>query len=152
MEALFSAIEAGADVAIGSRWKDPSLQFQRQYVFLPMLRTLRKTQEKSGAWVGRWGVNYLYGTWQVLRGMRALNVNMNQAWLLKGREWLESVQREDGGWGERCITYDDPVFKGQGPVSTASQRASAPRSARPRVSSAISAAGVTRPRNPRCAG
>ena len=84
---------------------------------------LREEQEEDGSWYGRWGVNYIYGTWQVLRGMRALNVNMNQAWLLKGREWLESVQREDGGWGERCITYDDPVFKGQGPVSTASQTA-----------------------------
>jgi squalene-hopene/tetraprenyl-beta-curcumene cyclase len=84
---------------------------------------LREEQETDGSWYGRWGVNYIYGTWQVLRGMRALNVNMNQAWLLKGRDWLESVQREDGGWGERCITYDDPVFKGQGPVSTATQTA-----------------------------
>jgi squalene-hopene/tetraprenyl-beta-curcumene cyclase len=41
---------------------------------------------------------------------------------LKARDWLESVQLEDGGWGERCNTYDDPVFKGQGP-STASQTA-----------------------------
>ena len=47
---------------------------------------------------------------------------MNQPWLLKARDWLESVQHEDGGWGERCNTYDDPVFKGQGP-STASQTA-----------------------------
>jgi squalene-hopene/tetraprenyl-beta-curcumene cyclase len=47
---------------------------------------------------------------------------MNQPWLLKARDWLESVQRPDGGWGERCNTYDDPVFKGQGP-STASQTA-----------------------------
>ena len=47
---------------------------------------------------------------------------MNQPWLLKARDWLESVQHADGGWGERCNTYDDPVFKGQGP-STASQTA-----------------------------
>ena len=47
---------------------------------------------------------------------------MNQPWLLKARDWLESVQHEDGGWGERGNTYDDPVFKGQGP-STASQTA-----------------------------
>jgi len=73
-------------------------------------------------WYGRWGVNYIYGTWQVLRGLRALNLNMNEPWLLKARDWLESVQHEDGGWGERCNTYDDPVFKGQGP-STASQTA-----------------------------
>ena len=83
---------------------------------------IREHQEEDGSWYGRWGVNYIYGTWQVLRGMRALNWNMNEPWLLKARAWLESVQHTDGGWGERCNTYDDPVFKGQGP-STASQTA-----------------------------
>jgi len=83
---------------------------------------LRSQQEEDGSWYGRWGVNYIYGTWQVLRGLRALGINMNQPWLLRARDWLESVQHEDGGWGERCNTYDDPVFKGQGP-STASQTA-----------------------------
>jgi len=83
---------------------------------------IRAQQEDDGSWYGRWGVNYIYGTWQVLRGLRALKIDMNQPWLLKAREWLESVQHSDGGWGERCNTYDDPVFKGQGP-STASQTA-----------------------------
>src|SRR5664280_241151 len=83
---------------------------------------VRSQQEADGSWYGRWGVNYIYGTWQVLRGMRALNLDMNQEWLTKACEWLESVQHDDGGWGERCNTYDDPVFKGQGP-STASQTA-----------------------------
>ena len=86
------------------------------------LAYLRGQQETDGSWYGRWGVNYIYGTWQVLRGMNALGLNMNEPWLLKGGEWLRSVQRPDGGWGERCNTYDDPVFKGQGP-STASQTA-----------------------------
>jgi len=86
------------------------------------LRFIRERQEKDGSWYGRWGVNYVYGTWQVLRGLRAFNLDMNQPWLLKARDWLESVQRQDGGWGERCNTYDDPVFKGRGP-STASQTA-----------------------------
>ena len=86
------------------------------------LKYLRAEQEEDGSWYGRWGVNYIYGTWQVLRGLRALNLNMQEPWLLKARDWLESVQHEDGGWGERCNTYDDPVFKGQGP-STASQTA-----------------------------
>jgi squalene-hopene/tetraprenyl-beta-curcumene cyclase len=86
------------------------------------LQFLRDHQEPDGSWYGRWGVNYIYGTWQVLRGMRALSWDMNEEWLQRGRAWLESVQHEDGGWGERCNTYDDPVFKGQGP-STASQTA-----------------------------
>ena len=86
------------------------------------LEYIRGEQEEDGSWYGRWGVNYIYGTWQVLRGLRALNLDMTQPWLLKARTWLESVQQADGGWGERCNTYDDPVFKGQGP-STASQTA-----------------------------
>jgi squalene-hopene/tetraprenyl-beta-curcumene cyclase len=83
---------------------------------------LRENQEEDGSWYGRWGVNYIYGTWQVLRGLRALRLNMHQPWLLRARGWLESVQHQDGGWGERCNTYEDPVFKGRGP-STASQTA-----------------------------
>jgi squalene-hopene/tetraprenyl-beta-curcumene cyclase len=83
---------------------------------------IRDQQEPDGSWYGRWGVNYIYGTWQVLRGLRAMNLDMQQPWLLKARDWLESVQHDDGGWGERCNTYYDPVFKGRGP-STASQTA-----------------------------
>jgi squalene-hopene/tetraprenyl-beta-curcumene cyclase len=86
------------------------------------LKYLREEQEEDGSWYGRWGVNYIYGTWQVLRGLSAMKVDMQQPWLIRARDWLESVQLEDGGWGERCNTYDDPVFKGSGP-STASQTA-----------------------------
>jgi squalene-hopene/tetraprenyl-beta-curcumene cyclase len=62
------------------------------------------------------GVNYIYGTWQVLRGLRALNVDYEPAMAAQARSWLESVQHDDGGWGERCNTYDDPVFKGRDPA------------------------------------
>lgn len=86
------------------------------------LAYLRETQESDGTWYGRWGVNYIYGTWQVLRGLQILGLDMHEPWLIKARDWFESVQHEDGGWGERCDTYEDPVFKGQGP-STASQTA-----------------------------
>lgn len=86
------------------------------------LTYLRNQQESDGSWYGRWGVNYIYGTWQVLRGLHVLGVDMREPWLLKARDWLESVQHDDGGWGERCDTYEDPVFKGCGPT-TASQTA-----------------------------
>lgn len=86
------------------------------------LKFIREHQEEDGSWYGRWGVNYIYGTWQVLRGLQVLGVDMDEPWLQKAGRWLESVQHADGGWGERCNTYEDPVFKGQGP-STASQTA-----------------------------
>jgi squalene-hopene/tetraprenyl-beta-curcumene cyclase len=97
-------------------WDNSHFQIEKAMKFI------RDTQEADGSWYGRWGVNYIYGTWQVLRGLRAMNLDMNQDWILRAKSWLESVQHEAGGWGERCNTYDDPVFKGRGP-STASQTA-----------------------------
>jgi squalene cyclase len=86
------------------------------------LAFLRDTQEDDGSWYGRWGVNYVYGTWQVLRGLRSIGEDMRQAWIQRARDWLESCQNEDGGWGETCASYDDPLLKGKGP-STPSQTA-----------------------------
>lgn len=83
---------------------------------------LRRTQRDDGSWYGRWGVNYIYGTWQVLRGLRSIGEDMGQAWIVRGRDWLESCQNEDGGWGETCASYEDPSLKGKGP-STPSQTA-----------------------------
>jgi squalene-hopene/tetraprenyl-beta-curcumene cyclase len=86
------------------------------------LKYLIETQDDDGSWYGRWGVNYIYGTWQVLRGLRAIGQEMRQDWILRGRDWLESCQNDDGGWGETCASYDDPTVKGLG-ESTASQTA-----------------------------
>ena len=86
------------------------------------VRYLIDTQDDDGSWYGRWGVNYIYGTWQVLRGLRAIRADMTQDWILRGRDWLESCQNDDGGWGETCASYDAPVLKGKG-ESTASQTA-----------------------------
>jgi len=86
------------------------------------IRYLIQTQDDDGSWYGRWGVNYIYGTWQVLRGLRAIGENMTQDWILRGRDWLESCQNDDGGWGETCASYENPVVKGKG-ESTASQTA-----------------------------
>ena len=85
-------------------------------------RFIRETQESDGSWYGRWGVNYLYGTWQVLRGLRAIGIDMRQPWIVRARDWVESCQNEDGGWGETCASYEDANLKGKGP-STASQTA-----------------------------
>ncbi len=86
------------------------------------IQYLIDTQEDDGSWYGRWGVNYIYGTWQVLRGLRAIGEDMTQDWILRGRDWLESCQNDDGGWGETCATYENPAMKGIG-ESTASQTA-----------------------------
>jgi len=86
------------------------------------IQYLIDTQEDDGSWYGRWGVNYIYGTWQVLRGLRAIGQDMTQDWILRGRDWLESCQNDDGGWGETCATYENPSVKGIG-ESTASQTA-----------------------------
>ena len=86
------------------------------------IQYLIDTQDDDGSWYGRWGVNYIYGTWQVLRGLRAIGQDMTQDWILRGRDWLESCQNSDGGWGETCATYENPATKGIGP-STASQTA-----------------------------
>jgi squalene-hopene/tetraprenyl-beta-curcumene cyclase len=83
---------------------------------------LKRTQEEDGSWYGRWGVNYIYGTWQVLRGLSAIGENMDQEWIRRGRDWLESCQNDDGGWGETPESYVFPSLKGRGP-STASQTA-----------------------------
>ncbi|HZR05752.1 MAG TPA: squalene--hopene cyclase [Candidatus Udaeobacter sp.] len=86
------------------------------------IQYLIDTQDEDGSWYGRWGVNYIYGTWQVLRGLHAIGQDMTQDWILRGRDWLESCQNNDGGWGETCGTYENPSTKGIG-ESTASQTA-----------------------------
>lgn len=86
------------------------------------VRFLQKEQEDDGSWFGRWGVNYIYGTWQVLRGLAAIDEDMTQPYVRRAVGWLKSVQLPDGGWGETCATYHDPSRKGAGP-STPSQTA-----------------------------
>lgn len=83
---------------------------------------VKSKQDKEGCWWGRWGVNYVYGTWQVLTGLKAAGQPMDEAFVRRAAEWLKSSQKPDGSWGESCATYDDPSLKGQG-ESTASQTA-----------------------------
>jgi len=88
----------------------------------PALDFLRREQEPNGSWYGRWGVNYIYGTWCVLSGLRAIGVDMTAPWIQNAVMWLELVQNSDGGWGESCESYADTETAGHG-ESTASQTA-----------------------------
>ncbi|RMH06709.1 MAG: squalene--hopene cyclase [Nitrospirae bacterium] len=88
----------------------------------PAVEFLRRVQEPNGSWYGRWGVNYIYGTWCVLSGLRAIGEDMSAPWIKKAVAWLESVQNVDGGWGESCLSYADPAWAGKG-QSTPSQTA-----------------------------
>ncbi len=83
---------------------------------------LKREQEPDGSWFGRWGVNYIYGTMLVLRGLEAVGVDYHEPCVQQAAEWLRMMQNPDGGWGESCDSYDDPNTKGVGP-STASQTA-----------------------------
>ncbi len=83
---------------------------------------IKREQESDGSWFGRWGVNYLYGTMQVLRGLQAIGEDTHEAYMQQAAEWIRSVQNPDGGWGETCGSYDEPASKGVGP-STPSQTA-----------------------------
>jgi len=88
----------------------------------PALQFLRREQEADGSWYGRWGVNYLYGTWCVMAGLEAIGEDMSAPWVQRAVAWLESKQNVDGGWGESCLSYADYEWSGKG-ESTASQTA-----------------------------
>jgi squalene-hopene/tetraprenyl-beta-curcumene cyclase len=83
---------------------------------------LLEAQEADGSWFGRWGVNYVYGTGAAVPALVAAGVSPDAEPIRRAVRWLESVQNEDGGWGEDCRSYDDPAWRGRG-ASTASQTA-----------------------------
>lgn len=83
---------------------------------------LRKEQEADGSWFGRWGANYIYGTWSVLSGLSSVGEDMSLPYIRKAIGWLKSVQNSDGGWGETIQSYNDPFLKAIG-KSTPSQTA-----------------------------
>ncbi|MFB3777262.1 MAG: squalene--hopene cyclase [Bryobacteraceae bacterium] len=85
------------------------------------VKYLVDTQEQDGSWYGRWGVDYIYGTFLALRGLRAAGESDREAHILRAGEWLRSVQNADGGWGESCASYDNSTFTPT--ESTASQTA-----------------------------
>jgi squalene-hopene/tetraprenyl-beta-curcumene cyclase len=98
--------------AFGATTTDPHVAGGLEY--------LRRAQQESGAWFGRWGVNHVYGTWAAVSGLAALDTEHKR--IEQALSWLASTQNPDGGWGETCHSYEDPSFAGVG-VSTPSQTA-----------------------------
>jgi len=105
-------LEMFADIGIPKH--HPASQRALEYVWA--------NQEHDHCWFGRWGVNYIYGTWQCLLGLTAIGVSPSDPRIRAGAEWLRTAQQPCGGWGETPQSYDDPSLRGTGPV-TASQTA-----------------------------
>ena len=83
---------------------------------------MKSEQEADGAWFGRWGVNYIYGTGAVLPALKEIGEDMDQPFVRRATDWLITKQNADGGWGESCASYMDAKMMGVGP-STPSQTA-----------------------------
>jgi len=84
---------------------------------------LRREQEPDGSWFGRWGTNYIYGTWSVLAGLNAAGISSEAPEIRRAVTWLLARQREDGGWGESGASYASDAPRGEAQYSTASQTA-----------------------------
>ena len=93
---------------LGRRVGDPAVDRAVAY--------LRRTQEADGSWFGRWGVNYIYGTWQALVGLAAVACRPTIRRSSAGANWLLAYQQPCGGWGESPDSYAQPHLRGQGPV------------------------------------
>ncbi|WP_437185954.1 terpene cyclase/mutase family protein [Planctomicrobium sp. SH668] len=99
---------------LGIRGGNPMFEKAIQFVW--------DEQETDHCWIGRWGVNYLYGTWQVLVGLTEFGVSPEDARLQAAARWLKEKQQADGGWGETPQTYEEPALRGMG-TTTPSQTA-----------------------------
>lgn len=83
---------------------------------------LSKHMEPNGSWYGRWGVCYIYGTWAAITGLMAVRVSPDNHVVQKAVKWLETIQNDDGGWGESCLSDTERRYIPLG-ASTPSQTA-----------------------------
>ncbi len=91
---------------VGVPMSEPFIQRALQFVW--------DHQEPDHCWFGRWGVNYIYGTWQVLVGLRLAGIPLTDPRVRAAVEWLKRMQQPCGGWGESALTYDKPELRGTG--------------------------------------
>ena len=96
---------------------------ERCHAVARAIEYLRRTQHAEGSWYGRWGMNYIYGTWSVLCALNAVGVSHHDPTIRKAASWLVSVQNRDGGWGEDAISYRLDYRGMEAAPSTASQTA-----------------------------
>lgn len=87
------------------------------------LAWLAREQEADGSWFGRWGVNYIYGTWSVLCALGRAGLGADHPMVARAAGWLKSIQNADGGWGESCDSYALDRKGHEPAASTASQTA-----------------------------
>src|SRR5450631_4391531 len=85
---------------------------------------LRRTQLAEGSWFGRWGINYVYGTWSALCALNAAGIDTGDPCVRKAADWLVAIQNPDGGWGEDATSYRLDYRGFEGAPTTASQTAS----------------------------
>src|SRR6516162_10180416 len=88
-----------------------------------VIEYLRREQEPDGSWFGRWGTNYIYGTWSVLAALNAAGTDPASSMVRRAIDWLLASQHRDGGWGESGESYFLDAPHGDAPYSTASQTA-----------------------------
>ena len=96
-------------VGLGMKTREPKLEQALDFIW--------NDQEVDDCWYGRWGVNYIYGTWQVLVGLTEFGIPNSDIRLQAAANWLKEKQQADGGWGETAASYDDPELRGTGPTT-----------------------------------
>jgi squalene-hopene/tetraprenyl-beta-curcumene cyclase len=85
------------------------------------LDVLGRSQRADGSWFGRWGVNYIYGTWSVLCALAAVGLTLEDPMVRRACDWLIAIQNPDGGWGEGCESYN-PGYSGHRPAASAASQ------------------------------
>ncbi|MBI4384406.1 MAG: squalene--hopene cyclase [Nitrospinae bacterium] len=104
-----------ADVTGRVLWLLGRLGFPREHPQVKKaLDFVKSNQEPDGCWFGRWGVNYIYGSFLVLNGLKSIGEDMRQDCVRKAVAWTKSKQNPDNGWGETCLSYTDPSLRGKG--------------------------------------